>query len=171
MKLLLRKTQQALENTFKVSFSSDTIWENSNEDHLYGTGSLYPIITNERPVSLQLVPWGFPIYLDENQTILKNITEVGIESILEKPMFECIHRRRCLVPFETKESQTLQYGAGIWDTYSRGRRGTTKKCFTLLTTKSKGASGRTPFILEGKAYKMWLSEGDISPAALSELFK
>ncbi|MFK8101549.1 MAG: hypothetical protein AB8G15_03460 [Saprospiraceae bacterium] len=171
MKLFLRKTQQELESTFKVSFNRDTLWENPNEDHLYSTGSLYPIITNERPVSLQLVPWGFPIYLDENQTILKTITEVGIESILEKPMFECIHRRRCLIPFETKESQTLHYGAGIWDTYSRGRRSVAKKRFTLLTTKSDISSGRTPFVLEGKAYKLWLSEGDISTAELSSLFE
>jgi len=138
------------------------------EDGLYQPRDAYPIITNERPVKLQAISWGFPLYLDDNQTMLKTISEVGIEWVLDKPMFECITNKRCLVPFELDNH--LLYGAGVWEVFT-GKKGKQIKHFTLLTTPSTKLKQRIPYVLDGVKYKKWLGDKELTKSDLKDLFK
>lgn len=165
MSLILNKVQEELEKIFKIS-CTDTDWR--KDDGIYSAGDFYPVITNERPVKLQSLQWGFPIYLDDAHQILKVISEVGIELLFDKPIFECITDKRCLVPLELENNNTLLYGAGVWETFI-GSDGMEKKCFSLLTAKSKNGT-RVPFLLEGGSHHSWLKGNSQSKEDLQKFF-
>ncbi len=166
MKLRLIKTAKELEDVFKVTFLQEGIWQ--RKEGLINTGDQYPVITNERPVKLQSIQWGFPLYLDDSRKLLRLISQVGIESVLDKPMFANITSNRCLVPLQLGDESTIKYGAGIWDifTNSEGR----YKCFSLLTKQSKEVITRTPYLLTKETYRKWLSEKEFSSEELESLF-
>jgi len=164
MKLLLKKNRADLAAIFNTSFDGD--WPIKEADGLYQPRDAYPVITNERPVKLQAISWGFPLYLDDNQTMLKTISEVGVEWIFDKPMFECITSKRCLIPFELNNE--LMYGAGVWDVFT-DKKGNQIRYFTLLTTQSKKTRERIPYVLDGVKYKKWLSDKNIEKPDLQNL--
>lgn len=164
MKLFLSKTKDELEQIFNTTFNSGDNWRAHVNETNFRAASQYPIITNERPTKLQVFRWGFPIYLDDNQTILKQITEVGIEWLFDKPMFKGISTKRCLVPLEIEQRDKLYYGAGVWDVFT-GKEGKETKCFCLLTTQSKNGK-RAPFLLQNGTHRFWLQK---EPCSLEEL--
>lgn len=159
------KSRQELESIFKTTFS--TPWE-PRVDVPYTAQCDYPVISNQRPVSLQAMTWGFPLYLDDQQTMLKSITQVGVEWVLEKPMFASIRDKRCLVPLELDGQ--LKYAAGTWDVFMN-KAGLALSHFSVLTVRSGAQAHQSPFILEGAMYKKWLSPGALSEQELAHLLK
>ena len=176
MQLLLQKSTNELTNLFKVPCESTMEW---NPTTAHSSGTSFPVITNERPVQIKFFEWGFYLYLDESQTILKKITTAGAETIFEKPAFESVATKRCLIPLEgwlfsrltssgkenfkvTINNQSLLYSAGIWEKLM-DKQGNAFFTFLLLTQPVQHTTiKRMPYLLQNRAHKKWLSPESIS---------
>ncbi len=168
MNLTLSKTKEELEHIFKISHVGKG-WEKEENNKIYQAGDRYPLITNERPVTMQSFFWGFPLYLDDSRTMLQLITQVGVEGVFDKPLFECISSKRCLVPLQLDNDEEVKYGAGIWETFA-DKAGVNQRYFTMLTQKVNAGKQRKLFLFENGAHRIWLNEDSKSKAELLKLF-
>ena len=136
----------------------------------------HPVVTHEDPGHIHLFRWGLIPFWAKDTKIGSRLINARVETILEKPAFRAIHKKRCLVPFDgfyewKKEGKQkiphriiLKEGgiftiAGIWETW-RTPEGETLPTFTLITQEAndlvRPLHDRMPAILLPEQEKLWL---------------
>lgn len=139
-----------------------------------------PVITNEKPDTIQLYLWGLrPVWLKET-TKKDGLTNVREETLKEKPTFKGdLRKRRCLVltdgfyewrknstgkktPFriERKDKKPFAF-AGLWE--ENEKNGKKIHTFAIITTQPnqimRPIHNRMPVILPEKEEEIWLNNG------------
>ena len=97
----IKKTKKQIENHFNVQFEESTLFEPTQHANAF-THPLMPIITNDKPDTIQLFKWGLiPNWVQEKERAkeISNMTlNARVETVKEKPSFkEAIKSQRCLV--------------------------------------------------------------------------
>ena len=143
-----------------------------------------PIVLDKEPKQMVMGHWGFPITIAGKE---KELINVRIESILEKPFFrKAAEEHRCIILadgfFEWKKtgdkSQKYEFTlgrrpmafAGIYEWRSKNCRNEMRPFFSIITTPAKGTIApihdRMPFILSEAHEYFWLT-ADFSVDMLS----
>ncbi len=137
---------------------------------------LHPVLTNEDRDHLQFFRWGLIPFWAKDQKIGGRLINARIETVLEKPAFRSINKRRCLVPFDgfyewkKVDKKKLPYRiilkeeklfsiAGIWSSW-KNPAGQKVYSFTLLTQPANPLVAqlhdRMPAILLPEQEVAWL---------------
>ena len=85
-----------LQNRFKATLAEpDAIFQS---EHYHGfEHPKTPIITNAEPELIQLYQWGLIPFWAKNDEIKKSTLNARIETITEKPSFQHVTHRKCLI--------------------------------------------------------------------------
>lgn len=181
------KTSPAdIENLFDVKFAGNSDFAGYFHISAF-THPLLPVITNDKPRTVQLFNWGLIPHWVKNEKQAAEISRITLnaraESLFEKPSFkESILNRRCLVPvdgfFEWKHVGKKKYPyfvhlkntrafalGGIWDEWVNSKTGEIIKSFSIITTEANplmaeihNSKKRMPLILLKDIEKLWLSK-------------
>ncbi|HIA36845.1 MAG TPA: SOS response-associated peptidase [Flavobacteriales bacterium] len=143
---------------------------------------LLPVITNEKPRTLQLFKWGLIPFWAKEQDLSYNTANAKMEGIESKPSWRLpIRSKRCLVPatgfFEWRHIGKDKYPyfislndkqvfsmAGIWDSWICKDTGEIVNSFSLITAsanslmeKIHNTKKRMPVILSRQDEESWLN--------------
>ena len=136
----------------------------------------HPVVTSEAPDVIQLYKWGLIPFWAKDHKIGSRLINARSETILEKPSFKGIHKKRCIVPFDgfyewkktpdgkipfriTLVDEGIFTIAGIWSSW-KNPEGKTVYTFTLLTREPNELMApihnRMPAILLPEQEQLWL---------------
>jgi putative SOS response-associated peptidase YedK len=173
-----------LEMRFKAKFESSELYEPVYHVSAFSL-PVVPVITNEKPESIQMMKWGLiPFWTKDEDTaesIRTKTFNARAETLFEKPSFRTpIKNKRCLVIadgfFEWREVKGRNYPyyitmaddkpfamAGIWDTWKN--KDTELDTFSVITTRANpllekihNKKRRMPALLLKGDEERWLSE-------------
>ena len=97
----IKKSKKQIENHFNAQFEESTLFEPTQHANAF-IHPLMPIITNDKPDTIQLFKWGLiPNWVKDKERAkeISNMTlNARVETVKEKPYFkEAIKSQRCLV--------------------------------------------------------------------------
>jgi len=173
----LSKKPAELEKRYQAKFIQGSLpLKNPLPNYNIAPTHWHPVVTNDARDRIQLFRWGLIPSWAKDHKIGSRLINARSETILEKPAFKAIHKRRCLVPFDgfyewkRHGKQKIPYRiflpetpvfsvAGIWETW-RDSTGQTIPTFTLLTQPPNelmaGIHNRMPVILPADQEEVWL---------------
>ncbi len=170
----LAKTPKQLEKRYQASakFGDNSPIPNYN----IAPTHWHPVITSDVPEGIQLFKWGLIPFWAKDTRIGSRLINARSETVLEKPAFRSIHKKRCLVPldgfYEWKKEGTnkIPYRiilpktdifsvAGIWERWENPEKEIIST-FTILTqapnTLMRAIHDRMPAILYPEQERIWL---------------
>ncbi|MGE5606793.1 MAG: SOS response-associated peptidase [Bacteroidota bacterium] len=199
----LTQTAQRLKNRYQLKFEFEfELQSELNEPKYYVSGFDFPrmpVITNERPDTIQWYTWGLiPSWVkspQEAMEIRSYTLNARSDTVFLKPSFrDAIRKRRCLVPADgfyewrvfsgkkypyyifLKDKDIFSF-AGIWEQWTDTATGEVLKTFSILTTdanplleKIHNTKKRMPVILPRDKEMDWL-KNDLSNAGILALTK
>ncbi|PKP51920.1 MAG: DUF159 family protein [Bacteroidetes bacterium HGW-Bacteroidetes-1] len=137
-----------------------------------------PVITNDKPETLQYLRWGLVPQWAKNSSLASKMINSRAETIDQKHSFKnAFSKRRCLIPangfYEWKSGivkqpyrffvrgETLFAMAGIWEQWNQPD-GVLLQTFSIITTEAnslmKPIHNRMPLILSPEHEQTWLRE-------------
>ena len=187
----IKKTKKQIENHFNVQFEESTLFEPTQHANAF-THPLMPIITNDKPDTIQLFKWGLiPNWVKEKERAkeISNMTlNARVETVKEKPSFkEAIKSQRCLViadgfyEWKTEGKRKTKYFiehaekplfafAGIWNSWANKQTGEIENTFSILTQKANSFMAkihnikkRQPIILQHE--REWMDFSEVKKTA------
>jgi len=183
----VKQTSDAVKliNRFKADFpEQDKLFQ---ADIINGFSfPVLPIITHNRPNSIQLFDWGLLPNWSQDKDFRKNTLNARIESIAEKPSFKHSIHNRCLVLvdgfyeyhwLDSKGKSKQRYLmtmpdnepfalGGLWNIWADRKTGKVLNTCTILTIEANeqmarihNSKKRMPLILNRHEEKQWLLGG------------
>ncbi len=145
----LTKSIKEIEDHLQAAFNFPEQAENRLPNFNIAPTHDHPVVTNEDQEHIQLFRWGLIPFWAKDKKIGSRMINARLETILEKPAFRGINKRRCVVPFDgfyewkrtpdgkipyriTRKDEAIFTIAGIWETW-KSKEGETIHSFTLIT--------------------------------------
>ena len=173
----LAKLPKDLEIRYKTKFiKSSEVAENRLPNFNIAPTHWHPVVTNEAGHPLKFFKWGLIPHWAKDHKIGSRLINARSETILEKPAFQNIHKKRCIVPFDgfyewkregnkkvpyrivLKDTEIFSL-AGIWAIW-KNPDGNIIPTFSLLTQEPNNLMAaihnRMPAILSPEQEKDWL---------------
>lgn len=188
----LKATKRDIEKQYQLSFDQNALslgWKPTNHANAFDH-PLMPIITNKNS---EFAAWGLIPNWSKTEKLEFNTANAKVEGIEDKPSWKkAVASQRCLIPstgfFEWRLEAGKKYPyyiynrqnsfltfAGIWDSWTSPDQGTTRKTFSILTTKANplmerihNTKKRMPLILSSIDFNKWCNP-DTSFEALKEI--
>jgi len=174
-----------LEERFAAKFEKPEFFEPVYHVSAFTTPQA-PVITNEKPDSIQMLSWGLiPFWVKDEDTAMQIRTKTfnaRSETLFEKPSFRhAIKKNRCLILvdgfFEWRLLKGKNYPyfiymrdmdpfalAGIWDVWHSKEEEIDRTTFSVITTKANpllekihNKKKRMPAILKRDVERQWLA--------------
>ena len=187
----IKKPKKQIEKRFNAQFEDFTLFEPTQHANAF-THPLMPIITNDKPDTIQLFKWGLiPNWVKDKERAkeISNMTlNARVETVKEKPSFkEAIKSQRCLViadgfyEWKTEEKRKTKYFiehaekplfafAGIWNSWANKQTGEIENTFSILTQKANSFMAkihnikkRQPIILQHE--REWMDFSEVKKTA------
>ncbi|MGC8829898.1 MAG: SOS response-associated peptidase [Verrucomicrobiia bacterium] len=149
------------------------------------------VIFNENQTKCIMMKWGLVPSWAQDASIGEKLINARAESLLEKPMFKNIFkRRRCLIPsdgfyewtkgrykqplrFLMKDDSPFAFG-GLWDRWASPD-GSVIETFAIITTTANDLvapiHNRMPLIIRPEDYHLWLDDSVKDIKLLENLLK
>lgn len=174
----LAKKPKDLEKRYQAKFvQTELEIKNRLPNYNIAPTHWHPVRTNETENPLQFFKWGLIPHWAKDHKIGSRLINARSETILEKPAFRAIHKKRCLVPFDgfyewkRQGKERIPYRiilpetdifsvAGIWETW-KNPSGEMIPTFTVLTQPPnelmQDIHDRMPAILAPEQEHLWLA--------------
>lgn len=199
----LSQSAQRLLKRYQLKFEFEfELQQELDEPKYYVSGFEFPkmpVITNEKPDTVQVYTWGLVPSWVKSPTqmaeIRANTLNARSDTVFEKPSFRsAIRKRRCLVPADgfyewrtlggkkypyfiyLKDKDIFSF-AGIWEEWTDHSTGEVLKTFSILTTEANplmekihNTKKRMPVILRGEKELEWIKK-DITQEDILALTK
>jgi len=171
----LAKKSKDLEKRYKAKFvQSELALKNPLPNYNIAPTHWHPVMTNEN--ALRFLKWGLIPAWAKDEKIGSKLINARSETVLEKPAFKSIHRKRCLVPYDgfyewkRMGKERIPYRiilpetpifsvAGIWESWTNPA-GQQIDSFTVLTQTPneimKPIHNRMPAILSPDIENLWI---------------
>jgi putative SOS response-associated peptidase YedK len=183
----IKKAKKQIEKRFNAEFEEFTLFEPTDHANAFAHPFM-PIITNDKPDSIQLFKWGLiPNWVKDKERakeISKMTLNARVETVEEKPSFkDAIKSQRCLVIadgfYEWKKvgkkktkyfikhaEKPLFAFAGIWNSWADKQTGEIISTYSILTQEANpfmaeihNIKKRQPIILQSE--KEWINFSEV----------
>ena len=185
------KSAQEVENRFTAKIEKLNLFQTQENSNGFDF-PLNPIITDEKPNSIQHYNWGLIPSWSKEEDIKKMTLNARIETLEEKPAFKNSINKRCLVLangfyewqwLDSKGKNKIKYQigienealfafAGIYSQWINTSSGEIKNTYSIVTTQANGIMAeihnikkRMPIILKPEDEKNWLQQQPIQDFA------